>query len=320
MLNFQLFPNAGSALANRVDLLFFTWLAIASFMALAIALLIVFFAVKYRHGSKANRDIATGPEALRAQHKLEIAWIGIPLVIFLSMFAWAAMLFYDHADAPANSMEIYVVGKQWMWKLQHTGGQREINELHVPAGRPVKLIMTSEDVIHDFYLPVFRVKQDVLPGRYTSLWFNADTPGDYHLFCSQYCGTDHSRMVGRVVVMPPAAFQAWLDGSGAAQSMTAQGAADFRKYGCSGCHAQGAAVSAPKLAGLFGNKVQLTNGATVTADERYLRDSIMLPAKEITAGYTAIMPTYQGQLNEEQLLGLIEYIKSLHAPDTGKQP
>jgi cytochrome c oxidase subunit II len=317
MDNFPLFPDSASALASSVDTLFFVWLGIACVVAFSVAALIVFFAIKYRNGSGANRQMETGPAALRWQHRIEIAWIAIPLAIFLCMFTWAAKLFYVHAAAPADAMQIYVVGKQWMWKLQHTGGQREINELHVPVGRPVKLIMTSEDVIHDFFIPVFRVKQDVLPGRYTSLWFAADKPGDYHLFCSQYCGTDHSRMIGHVVVMTPPAFEAWLNASGGSQSMAAQGAAAFRQYGCSGCHGANATVQAPKLEGLYGKPVQLANGSTVTADERYLHDAIVLPAKEVAAGYPAIMPSYQGQLDEEQLLDLIEYIKSLHAPLDG---
>jgi cytochrome c oxidase subunit II len=214
-------------------------------------------------------------------------------------------------------MDVYVIGKQWMWKLEHAGGQREIDELHVPAGRPVRLVMTSQDVIHDFFMPVFRIKQDVLPGRYTILWFTATKPGDYHLFCSQYCGTDHSRMIGHVVVMAPAAFAAWLARGNGAQTMAARGAARFRQYGCSGCHGANASVHAPKLEGLFGKPVQLEGGGSVIADERYVHDSVMLPKKEITAGYAPIMPSFQGQIAEEDLLDIVEYIKSLRDVPAG---
>ena len=194
---------------------------------------------------------------------MEIAWTLTPLAIFLAMFVWAANLYYEHATPPDDAMDVYVVGKQWMWKLQHASGRREINELHVPLGRPVKLVMTSQDVIHDFFVPAFRIKQDVLPGRYTTLWFTATRHGDYHLFCAQYCGTDHSRMIGRVIVMAPAAFAEWLASGNGPPTMAAQGAALFRQYGCSGCHGANATVHAPQLEGLFGRPVQLADGSTV---------------------------------------------------------
>jgi cytochrome c oxidase subunit II len=315
MANFPLFPDRASSLASSVDSLFLVWLALAGTVAFAIAFLIVFFSVKYRYGSKASRRMASAAIQSRREHRTELIWVFVPLGLFMAMFAWAAELYFDHTSIPADAMEVYVVGKQWMWKLEHTGGQREIDELHVPAGRPVKLVMTSEDVIHSFFMPVFRIKQDVLPGRYTSLWFKADKPGDYQVFCSQYCGTDHSRMIGRVVVMEPAAFASWLT-QGATSTMAAQGAARFRQYGCSGCHGANAAVHAPRLEGLYGKPVQLEGGNTVIADERYIHDSIMLPNEQITAGYAAIMPSFQGQIGEEDVLDLIEYIKSLRsAPD-----
>jgi cytochrome c oxidase subunit 2 len=311
MWNFPLFPDRASSLATRVDVLFFAWLALATLVALAVAVLIVFFSIKYRRGSSANR--APAPEAVRARRdrRIELAWIFVPLGVFFVMFAWAAELYYEQAAPPGDAINIYVVGKQWMWKLEHAGGQREIDELHVPAGRPVRLVMTSEDVIHDFFMPVFRIKQDVLPGRYTILWFNATKPGDYHLFCSQYCGTDHSRMIGHVVVMAPAAFEAWLARGGGVETMAARGAARFRQYGCSGCHGASASVHAPKLEGLFGKPVQLEGGGTVIADERYIHDSVMLPKKEVVAGYAPIMPSFQGQIAEEDLLDIVEYVKSL---------
>lgn len=311
MWDFPLHPARASSLATSVDTLFYAWLALAGAVTFAIALLIVWFAVKYRHGSRANRAMASGAALRRQSRRIEIAWIVTPLILFMVMFAWAADLYYVHAAPPANATEVYVVGKQWMWKLEHTGGRREIDELHVPAGRPVKLIMTSQDVIHSFFMPVFRIKQDVLPGRYTMLWFTATRPGDYHVFCSQYCGTDHARMIGHVVVMEPADFARWLASGNGAQSMAQEGAARFRQYGCSGCHGESASVHAPKLEGLFGRRVQLSDGSSVVADERYLHDSVMLPRKDVVAGYEPIMPSFQGQIAEDDLLDIIAYIKSL---------
>ena len=318
MWDFPLFPDKASALAARVDTLFFVWLTLAGIIALSIAFVIVFFSIRYRQGSGVDRKMAAGPAQERRERRIELAWTLTPLAIFLVMFVWAARLYYEHANAPADALEIYVVGKQWMWTLQHAGGPREIDELHIPAGRPVKLVMTSQDVIHDFSLPVLRIKQDVLPGRYTSLWFTATKPGDYHIFCSQYCGTDHSRMIGRVVVLAPAEFERWLEGAAAPQTMAAQGAARFREYGCSGCHGPSASVHAPKLEGLFGRPVQLADGSTVVADERYIRDSVLLPDKEIVAGYAPIMPSFRGQIGEDELQQLIEYIKSMRDAPRGE--
>ena len=320
MSRFPLFPEAASTLANSVDTLFFVWLAIAGLVSLVVAALIVWFAVKYRRGSKANRQMKSGALEEREEHGLELAWILLPLVIFLSMFIWAAKLYYVHAAAPPDAMEIYVVGKQWMWKLQHSDGRREINELHVPVGRAVKLVMISEDVIHDFSVPVFRIKQDVLPGRYTSLWFAATKAGDYRLFCSQYCGTDHARMIGHVVAMEPAAFQRWLTAGNEQPGLVEQGATLFRKYGCSGCHGANTSVQAPRLDALYGAQVELADGSSVIADERYIYDSVMLPDKEIVAGYPAIMPSYQGQIGEEDLIAIVKYIKSLRGPSGGDKP
>jgi len=317
MWDFPLHPPADSSLATRVDTLFYAWLVLAGLVTVAVFFLIVYFSMKYRHGSGANREMPSGARLRRESHRIEIAWIVTPLLIFLGMGFWAAGLYYAHAAPPADASEVYVVGKQWMWKLEHTGGQREIDELHVPVGRPIKLIMTSQDVIHSFFMPVFRIKQDVLPGRYTILWFTADKPGDYHVFCTQYCGTDHARMIGHVVVMQPAAFERWLASGNASQSMAAEGAARFRQYGCSGCHGASASVHAPKLEGLFGRRVQLSDGSSVFADERYIHDSVMLPRKDIVAGYEPIMPSFQGEIAEEDLLDIIAYIKSLRNEPEG---
>jgi len=317
MWNFPLHPPADSSLATHVDHLFYAWLALAGVVTVAVFFLIVYFSVKYRHGSRADRVLPARGKLRRESHRIEIAWIVTPLILFLGMGFWAAGLYYAHAAPPADATEVYAVGKQWMWKLEHTGGQREIDELHVPAGRPIKLVMTSQDVIHSFFMPVFRIKQDVLPGRYTILWFTADKPGDYHVFCTQYCGTDHARMIGHVVVMQPAAFEHWLASGNASQSMAAEGAARFRQYGCSGCHGASASVHAPKLEGLFGRRVPLSDGSSVIADERYIHDSVMLPRKDVVAGYEPIMPSFQGEIAEDDLLEIIEYIKSLRSAAPG---
>ena len=317
MWDFPLHPPADSSLATRVDHLFYAWLALAGLVSVAVFFLIVYFSVKYRHGSRASRAMPSGAKLRRESHRIEIAWIVTPLVVFLGMGFWAAGLYYAHAAPPADATEVYAVGKQWMWKIEHQGGQREIDELHVPAGRPIKLVMTSQDVIHSFFMPAFRIKQDVLPGRYTVLWFTASQPGDYHLFCAQYCGTDHARMLGRVVVMAPAAFERWLASGNVSVSMAEEGKARFRQYGCSGCHGASASVHAPKLEGLFGRRVQLSDGTSVTADERYIHDSVMLPRKDVVAGYEPIMPSFQGQMAEEDLLEIIAYVKSLRDAKPG---
>ena len=247
--------------------------------------------------------------------KLEITWTVIPMIIFLGLFLWAADVFFAMSRPPADAAEIYVVGKQWMWKVQHADGRREINEIHIPVRQPVKLIMTSQDVIHDLFIPGFRNKQDVVPGRYTTEWFTPTRPGKYHLFCSQYCGTDHSRMTGWVYVMEPADHAKWLASQPAPGSLVAQGEHAFQVRGCSGCHAPNSTIHAPLLDGIYGKRVPLSNGTFVSADEQYIRDSILLPNKQIAAGFDAVMPTYQGQINEDELTALIAYLKSLSGKD-----
>jgi cytochrome c oxidase subunit II len=308
-----LFPDAASTIAGRVDRLFFFLVGISTLMSVLIFVTILYFAVKYRRGSKADRS-----GSIEHATALEITWSVIPLVIFMFTFAWGAKIFYDGFNPPADAQQIFVVGKQWMWKIQHPGGKREINELHIPVGQPIKLLMTSEDVIHDFFVPAFRVKRDVLPGRYTTLWFQATKVGSYHLFCGQYCGTNHSSMIGRVVVMEPADFQTWLAGVPPGETMVESGARLFERYNCNTCHKPGG--RGPILTGLFGRTVRLTDGRTVVADEGYLRESILDPGAKITAGYRLLMPTFQGQLNETDVLELIAYIKSLQAAEEAGKP
>jgi cytochrome c oxidase subunit 2 len=313
--NFPFFPQQASVQAGQVDGVYFFLVAVTAFFSLLIATLVVVFAVKYRRRHESEVGVA-----MHGSLALEMLWTIIPLGIVMVMFAWGAKVFFELYRAPAGAMEVYVVGKQWMWKVQHSDGQREINELHVPVGRPVKLIMGSEDVIHSFFIPAFRVKADVIPGRYNTLWFQATKPGKYHLFCAEYCGTRHSGMIGWVVAMEPADFQAWLSGGGASDSPVAAGAKLFASLACNSCHLQGQQGRGPILTNLFGTKVELQSGATVVADEAYIRESIVNPQAKVVAGFQPIMPTFQGLVTEEQLLQLISYVRSLSQQGTAPPP
>ena len=301
-----LFPEQASTMAGRVDALYFFLIAISVFFSLLIAGLIVFYAVRYR-----RRDPAGVGAAAHGGMALEIAWSVIPFLITMVIFVWSASVYMAISRPPDETINVYVVGKQWMWKFQHLDGQREINELHVPVGRPVKLIMTSEDVIHDVFVPAFRVKADVIPGRYTNLWFQPTKPGRYHLFCAEYCGTRHSGMTGEVIVMEPNDYQTWLSGGAPEGSLATTGAKLFSDLACNTCHRPDAQGRGPVLEGLFGKTVSLQSGETVTVDEAYVRESILTPAAKITRGFHPIMPTFQGLVSEEQLLQLVEYVKSL---------
>jgi cytochrome c oxidase subunit II len=313
--NFPFFPEQASAQAAQVDGIYFFMLAVTAFFSLLIAGLVVLFAIKYRR----RHDEEVGV-AIHGSLVLELLWTIIPFCITMVMFAWGAKVFFDIYRPPAGAMEVYVVGKQWMWKAQHMDGVREINELHVPVGRPVKLIMASEDVLHSFYIPSFRVKADVVPGRYNHLWFTATKPGRYHLFCAEYCGTKHSGMIGWVYAMEPNEFQAWLGGGDTTQTPAAAGAKLFEDFACSSCHRGDALARAPELKGLFGKSVELQGGGTAVADESYIRESIVQPQAKIVNGFPPIMPTFQGLVSEEQLLQLIAYVRSLGdaAPTPGR--
>ena len=303
---FPLFPDQASTFARNVDFLYFFLVAVTVFFSVAIFSLVFFFAVKYRRRSES--DI---PEAIEGSIKLEVAWSVIPLLLTMVMFSWGAAVFYNVRTPPIAATKMDVVAKQWMWKIQHPEGRREINELHIPVGRAVKLNMISEDVIHSFFIPAFRVKQDVLPGRYTWMWFEANRVGEYHLFCAQYCGTKHSGMIGRVVVMEPAQFEQWLSGAPSGETMEAAGERLFTQMNCNTCHVQQPGARGPALEGLLGKKVKLETGETITADEAYIRQSILTPAAKVVAGYRPVMPTFQGQISEEGVLQLIAYIKTL---------
>jgi cytochrome c oxidase subunit 2 len=304
--NFPFFPTQASAQAGQVDAIYFFMVAVTAFFSILIATLVVVFAIKYR-----RRHREEVGHAIHGSLALELLWTIIPFFIVMVMFVWGAKVFFDLYRPPAGAMEIYVVGKQWMWKVQHMDGQREINELHVPVGRPVKLIMGSEDVLHSYYIPEFRVKADVIPGRYNVMWFTATKPGSYHLFCAEYCGTKHSGMIGSVIAMEPQDFQAWLSGGGASESPVAAGETLFGALACNTCHMADTQGRGPVLNNLFGNPVQLQDGSTVVADEAYIRESIVNPQAKIVAGFQPLMPTFQGLVTEEQLLQLIAYIRSL---------
>jgi cytochrome c oxidase subunit 2 len=305
-MNFPLFPPQGSAIAKQVDYLYFALLGFSAVMIFIIVVPMIYFLIKYRRGKKADRREGRLPEMT-----IEITWIVIPLVLMIGLFGWAADLYFEEQRIPPDAMELNAIGKQWMWKVQHPEGNREINELHVPVGRNVRLTLASQDVIHSFFLPVFRIKKDVIPGYYTMEWFRASKPGIYHLFCAEYCGTQHSGMVGRVIVMEPADYEQWLAAGRPATSLAQDGERRFRELGCSGCHMGSSVVRAPPLEGVYGKPVPLQTGQVVTADEGYLRDSILLPNVQIAAGYQPLMPSFQGKVTEEELLELIAYIKSL---------
>ncbi|MEQ8789305.1 MAG: cytochrome c oxidase subunit II [Pirellulaceae bacterium] len=308
----QFFPDQASDFALRVDLLYVFLLAVTGFFTLLIAGLILFFAVYYRRRQGRERTAA------RENMLLEVVWSIVPLVLALSMFSWGAWLFLEMHDAPADAEEINVVGKQWMWKIQHPGGRREINQLHIPVGRAVKLRMISEDVIHSFYVPAFRVKQDVLPGRYTTMWFRPTREGAYHLFCAEYCGASHAQMGGQVIVMSERDYADWLARRSPDQTTGPSGEALFHQFRCHTCHHEGSDARGPSLRGLYGGAVPLDGGGTAVADEDYLRESVYEPQSKVVAGYRPLMPTYHGQIGEEQMLRLIAYIKSLESPSESK--
>lgn len=314
-MTFPLFPPEASRNAEEVDALFSYLMAVCGLFLTGIVVVMTWWLIKYRRGRpvyRQQRKISSTP--------FEITWTAIPLLFFLSFFVWGAEIYYREEIVPVNGMEIHVIGKQWMWKIQHPEGNREIDELHVPVDRNIKLEMASQDVIHSFSLPAFRIKEDVVPGRYTTEWFHATHIGNFPIFCTEYCGADHSLMVGRVIVMTPKDYQAWLERGKPAESLESSGADLFRELGCSGCHEGSGIVRAPPLEGLFGKPVPLQNGQVVTADDKYIHDSILYPKQQIAAGYLDVMPSFQGQVTEEQIFELIAYIKSLSTKSPALRP
>src|SRR5689334_21610723 len=309
-MNFPIFPPQASTLATKVDLLYFTLLGTCGFVLCGLLIVMLYFLFKYRRGRPAKRSRSPLPST-----PFELTCTFIPLVIFMGLFPWGAIVYNDQQATPPGALEINVVGKQWMWKLQHEGGQRENNELHVPVGQAVKLTLASQDVIHSFYIPAFRIKQVAVPGLYRTLWFEATKPGTYHLFCAEYCGTNHSGMMGQIVVMEPMAYQQWLGGY-TADTPVEEGQKLFTAYDCVSCHATGQRRRGPNLGNLYGSQVELEDGARVVFDETYIRESILEPMAKVVRGFPPVMPTFRGQLSEEQILALIAYIKSL-TPESG---
>jgi len=303
------FPQVASVYAGDWDRLFLVLTVVSALVVLLIFTIIVGFSIRYRRGSKAPRGVL--PEVIT--NELELGWTAATAIAFLFLFWWTAVQQLHNVNPPQGAIELHVVAKQWMWKVQQPNGVREINELHAPVGRPVRLIMTSQDVIHSLFLPALRLKQDVLPGRYTYLWFTADKPGVYNLLCAELCGSEHSRMTGRLVLMNAADYARWSAAQPGAENLAADGEKLFRSYGCSGCHAPQSSVHAPDLNGVFGRRVQLAGGKTVTADEAYLRDSILLPQKDVVAGFDPVMPSFQGVVSDDDMVKLIAYLKSLTA-------
>lgn len=300
-----LWPPSASASAAGVDHLILAFTVLTLLLVVPIFVGITVFAVVYRDGRPANREY-------RSSHnrELELAWMLIPFVLTLFFFVWGARVFDQHRHPPANAIEISAIGRQWMWKFQHPGGQAEINDLHVPVGEPVQITMISQDVIHSLYIPSLRLQMETLPGRYTQLWFKADRPGTYRLYCSEYCGTDHSNMDGLLTIMTPADYEAWLGQSGSDQSLASGGKRLFAAYGCSGCHAGQGTVRAPSLAGLYGSPVPLEAGGTLVADDSYIRDKILNPNDNKIAGYKQVMPSFKGLIPEDDLIKLVAYVKS----------
>jgi cytochrome c oxidase subunit II len=304
-------PESASTNAGNVDALYIFLLMVSGIMVAMIFSVLTVFAIRFRRrkGQRAQQ--------IEGSHQLEVTWSIIPFCVMMVFYIWGAVIFFQERTPPQDATEVYTVAKQWMWKFEHKGGQREINELHVPVGRDVKMIMTSQDVIHSFFVPAFRLKQDVVPGRYTTLWFHATKPGTYHLFCSQYCGTQHAGMIGWITVMEPRDYEAWMSGGGS-QPLAVTGEKLFSELGCITCHRSDTQGRGPNLVGVFGKPVLLEDGRTVTADENYVRESILEPAAKIVKGFKPVMPTFQGQVSDEQLNALVEYVKSLAGPPSGQ--
>ena len=305
MTNFSLFPPEASKIAPQMDALYF-FMVLVSLIGLTIVILLVTgFSLLY---NKRRHPVAV---QIEGSTLLEATWTIIPLGLFLVMFVWGALIYFRVYTPPNNAMNIYVVGKQWMWKAEHPGGQHEINSLHVPIDKPVQLTLISQDVFHSFSIPAFRVKREAIPGRYTTVWFEATIPGTYHLFCTQYCGTDHSHMIGDVVAMTPDDFEKWLAGSTSGSSLAQNGERLFASLSCTACHNSRPDARGPNLVGVYGSKLTLTSGQSINVDDAYLRQAILNPSENVTQGYAPIMPTYQGQISEEGVIALVSYIKSL---------
>ena len=312
-----IFPEQASVFAKDVDALYFFILATCAFFAIGVSAAVVILGIKYHR----THDGQIGAR-IEGNLPLELLWSVIPTIIAMFMFGWGASVFYHLRRPPEEALQLYAVGKQWMWKFQHQEGQREINELHIPSGRPVKITISSEDVLHSLYFPAFRTKMDAIPGRYTDLWFEAQKPGVYHIFCTEYCGTNHAGMIGSVTVLEPAAYQAWLQGGGEGGTLAQRGARLFESLACNTCHLESGQGRGPSLNNILGKTETLQDGSTVVVDDAYLRESILTSQAKIVRGFQPLMPTFQGLISEENLVALIEHVKSLspQASTTAGQP
>ncbi len=310
--DFEIFPVQASTVAADVDLLYISMVALTAFLCIVIPGVIVYFSVKYR-----RRPGVPRPPRMGTSLVLELTWTIIPFFIVIGMFFWGSHVFFLQTTQDPNALEILTTGKQWMWKFQHKNGRREIQDLHLPVNTPIRLKMASEDVLHSVFIPAFRLKQDVLPGRFSYLNFTPNRVGVYHLFCNQYCGTSHSQMVGKVVVMELADYQKWLGGF-TGDPPEKVGEALFTSLACNTCHTGDTGSRGPLLNGLYGHKVQLQGGNVVTADDNYLRESILNSQAKVVFGYQPIMPSFNGVVSQDQVNALIAYIKTLPAgQDTG---
>jgi cytochrome c oxidase subunit II len=305
LTNSALFPREASTIAPYMDALYFFLIGMTITGLVLVLAIILTFSLRYR------RQVHPVATQIEGSTLLEATWTIIPLGIFLVCFVWGALLYFRIYNPPTNAMNIYIVGKQWMWKAEHPGGQHEIDALHVPTGVPIQLTMISQDVFHSFSVPDFRIKREVIPGRYSTVWFQATTPGTYHIFCTQYCGTNHSQMIGEVTAMSPEDYKKWTEGSTSGMSLAQNGERLFASMGCNACHSGNAAARGPSLAGVYGSTLQLANGQSAQVNEAYLRDAILNPSQHVTAGYSPIMPTYQGQISEDGLIDIVEYLKTL---------
>ncbi|MBW4037451.1 MAG: cytochrome c oxidase subunit II [Acidobacteria bacterium] len=305
--NSALFPAEASGISPYVDALYVFLLLMTIVGTALVAVLLLVFSIRYR---REKNPVAT---QIEGSTLLEATWTIIPLAIFLVTFVWGALLYFRIYNPPTNAMNIYVVGKQWMWKAEHPGGQHEINALHVPTGQPVQLTMISQDVFHSFSIPDFRIKREVIPGRYSTVWFEPTQVGTYHIFCTQYCGTQHSGMIGEVTVLTPEDYKKWLAQSNSGMSLAQNGERLFASMGCNSCHSGNAAARGPNLAGVYGSRLTLTDGSQVLVNDAYIRDAILNPSQHVTAGFAPIMPTYQGQISEDGLIDLVEYIKDMQS-------
>ena len=309
---FRFIPEQASTLAPQVDQLYWFIIGVTAFFGILTSVLVVYFAVKYR----TNDPLAVGAP-ITGSIPLELAWSVIPFLISVVIFAWASQVFFDIYRPPDQTLNIYSTGKRWMWKFQHLDGRSEINELHVPVGRAVKVTFTSEDVLHSLYFPAFRTKADAIPGRLSTVWFNATKVGVFDIFCAEYCGTRHSGMIGKVHVMEPAAYQAWLSGGGGGGTLASRGERLFSELACNTCHIGDGSGRGPSLVDKFGTQERLANGSAVNVDENYVRESILMPQRKLVEGYQPLMPTFQGLVNEESVMALIEYVKSLRTSSGG---